>query len=361
MDFDLYAVLGVAADATDDEIKKAYRRLARQYHPDHNPDDAEAEDRFKEISAAWSVLSDPEKRRQYDMYGAGGGPGLGDFAAGMGGLFEDLIQDMFGGGRRGRRAGTDLRYRLQISLAEVLTGAEHVIEFRRPGTCETCQGHGAATAEDIETCGQCHGRGQVRSSQGFFVVSRPCPQCRGRGQRIRKPCGDCNGQGMVGVDRKLDVQVPPGVQSGMRLRLRGEGEPGEQGAPPGDLYVELVVEEHPLFIREERHLLIQVPVPVHVALLGGEVEVPLLDGGIHRLEIEAGTETGSEVRLRGQGLPDLNSGRRGDLIIVLGLAMPRKLHRKERRALEQAFSEIDPDRYDAVRAFEKRRREAQDS
>ncbi len=349
MSRDYYEVLGVPRDADASEIKKAYRRLARENHPDHNPDDPEAEDRFKAVSEAWSVLSDPDKRRRYDRGGAGNGPG------GVGSFFEDILQDMFGGGRRGGPStGADLRYRLEIDLATVATGTERTIRFDRLHTCERCDGRGAEHPEDVETCGACDGRGQVRAQQGFFVVSRSCGACRGSGRKVRKACPDCRGRGQVEKERELKITIPAGMQEGMRLRVRGEGEPGETGAPPGDLYVEVLVQPHPLFERDGLDLFVEVPVPVATALLGGTVEIPLLDGGSHSIDVDPGLESGRQIPIRGVGLPDAQSRRRGSLVAVLRVVMPDKIGRNERKALEKALAGFDDDRYEGLREFRRK-------
>lgn len=359
MSRDFYEVLGVARDADVDEIKKAYRKLARAYHPDHNPDNPEAEQRFKEISEAWSVLSDPDKRRKYDMTGRAGAGGPGDFGfggmGGVGGFFEEMIQDMFGGGwRRGPQTGADLRFRLDVTLDEIALGTTRTIRFRRQHICDRCSGIGAQKVEDIEVCPTCGGRGQVRIQQGFFVVSRPCGACRGRCKRVKSPCTACRGEGRVERERSLDVRIPAGMQEGMRLRLRGEGEPGEIGAPPGDLYVEVSVAEHPVFGRDGLDLIVEVPVPVSTALLGGEVEIPLLGGGVRKVEVDAGLESGEQLVLRGLGLPAGQGRGRGNLIVIWRVVMPKKLGRSERKALEKAFAEIDDDRFEALREFRRK-------
>lgn len=360
MNRDLYQILGIARGASDDEIKKAYRRLAREYHPDYNPDNPEAEERFKEISAAYSILSDADKRAQYDRFGTtgpGGVPG-----GGFGDFFEDIISDFFGGGRRrgGARvqAGADLRYRQRITLDEVATGATRTIEFERAGACPTCKGLGSENPEDVETCRQCEGMGQIRIQQGFFVVQQTCGACAGRGKTLRNRCGECKGKGHVRVRRSLEIQIPPGVADGSRLRLRGEGEPGPNGGPNGDLYVELVIDKHPIFLRNEADLYLELPVPIATALLGGEVEIPLLGGGNEALQVEAGLETGMELRIRGAGLPDGSGRRRGDLVAVAKVVMPDKLGRGERKDLEKALKGIAEDRYSALKDFRKRVKQA---
>ncbi len=349
---DYYEVLGVDRDASDDDIKRAYRRLARENHPDHNPDNPAAEERFKDISEAYAVLSDPQKRAQYDRFGAQG-PGFGG-GGGFGDLFEDLIGDMFGGRRRSRpQAGADLRYRMSVTLEEVASGATREIEFVRPGRCETCDGKGTPDPSDVVTCEQCQGTGQVRMSQGFFVVSRTCNVCRGNGKQIRNPCGTCGGEGVRAVDRSLEIRIPPGVGTGTRLRIRGEGEPGPNGGPAGDLFVDIQLERHPVYAVRDADLWLELPVPVSSALLGGEAEVPLLDGTTTSLDIAPGTESGTEVRLRGKGLPLPGSRRSGDLVVVVRVVMPDKFGRSERKALESLFAKIDDDRYGEIKKFRK--------
>lgn len=361
MNRDLYAVLGLSRNASDEDIKKAYRRLAREHHPDYNPGNPEAEERFKEISAAYSVLSDPEKRAQYDRFGSvstGGMPsgGLGDF-------FEEMISDFFGGGRRrgGNRAaaGADLRYRLRLTLDEVAVGVTRTIEFDRPSICPRCKGLGSENPSDVNTCNQCYGTGQLRMQQGFFVVQQTCGACGGRGHVIKNRCSNCRGSGQVNMRRTLEINVPAGIGDGNRLRIRGEGEPGTNGGPAGDLYVELSIEKHPIFVRNNTDLYLELPVPISIALLGGELEVPLLGGGFEAVSVEPGLESGVEVRIRGAGLPDPNSRRRGDLVAVIKVVMPEKLGRSERKDIEKAFRSISEDRYPAVKDFRKRVKQAQ--
>lgn len=356
---DYYETLGVSRNASDEEIKKAYRALARKYHPDHNPNDPTAEERFKDISEAYAVLSDPQKRAQYDRFGSAG-VGSGGFSGfggmgGLGDLFEDLIEDMFGGAGRSRgqrrQAGADLRYRLRLTLEDIAAGAPQEIEFTRPGICTACDGRGAASAADVVTCPQCHGRGQVRIAQGVFVMMRTCDVCGGRGQTIRIPCATCHGSGQVAVKRKFEFQIPEGVESGSRLRIRGEGEPGSHGGPPGDLYVEIEIAPHPFFVRRGHDLWLELPIPLETAVLGGRAEVPLLDGGWADVTIEAGANTGDEVRVRGQGMPHPRG--RGDIVAVLKVVMPDKLSRSARKRLEAAFAEVG-NRYDAVDEFYRR-------
>jgi len=355
---DYYEVLGVARDAGDAELKKAYRRLALQYHPDRNPDDPQAEERFKEASEAYAVLSDPEKRRAYDRFGfaglggQGGGPGdFGDFGdlGGFSDLFNDLFGDIFGAGRAGRgrrrgrgRRGADLRYNLEIGLGDVLTGLETTLKLPKMRPCGTCSGSGARPGTSPERCGQCGGTGQMLLQQGFFRISRPCDLCGGAGEVVRERCAECRGSGRVESQQTITVRVPPGVEDGMRLRLAGEGEAGIAGGPAGDLYVVISVAEHPLFERDGRDLHSEVPIPFGVAALGGEAEVPTLEGRVS-LRIPEGTQSGRIFRLRGKGLPALRGGPRGDQLVRIFVEVPTKLSGRARKLLEEFAEECGTD------------------
>jgi len=349
---DYYDVLGVDRGATEPDLKKAYRKLAMENHPDRNPDDAAAEERFKEISEAYAVLSDSEKRARYDRFGhAGlGGPGAGhpggDFGdlGNFGDLFNDLFGDIFGGGgRRGRgQRGADLRYNLEIDLNDVLNGCEPSLKIPKMRRCETCTGTGAAEGSEPARCGRCEGSGQLFFQQGFFRVNRPCDVCSGAGEVIKDPCGDCRGSGRLEGQQTLQVRVPAGVESGARLRISGEGEAGVAGGEPGDLYVVMSVREHPLFERDGTDLQIEVPMPFTQAALGAEIEVPTLDGTV-QLQIPEGTQSGRVLRLRGKGLPPLQprmdaeqlARMRGDLYVRVFVEVPTKLHARQRELLEE--------------------------
>jgi len=355
---DYYEVLGVSRDADDAELKKAYRRLALQYHPDRNPDDPHAEERFKEASEAYAVLSDPEKRGAYDRFGfaglggQGGGPGgFGDFGdlGGFSDLFNDLFGDIFGAGRAGRgrrrgrgRRGADLRYNLEIGLGDVLTGLETQLKLPKMRPCGTCSGSGARPGTSPERCGQCGGTGQMLLQQGFFRISRPCDLCGGAGEVVRERCAECRGSGRVESQQTITVRVPPGVEDGMRLRLAGEGEAGIAGGPAGDLYVVISVAEHPLFERDGRDLHSEVPIPFVVAALGGEAEVPTLEGRVS-LRIPEGTQNGRIFRLRGKGLPALRGGPRGDQLVRIFVEVPTKLSSRARKLLEEFAEECGTD------------------
>ena len=344
---DYYEVLGVPRDCDADTLKRAYRKLALKYHPDRNPGDPEAEERFKEVSEAYSVLSDPEKRARYDRmghaaFGAADGAGFHDF--GDLGRFTDLFNDLFGdifgtrgGARRGRgraQRGADLRYNLEIDLADVLHGREVRLEIPKMRPCSTCQGSGVRPGSRPELCARCHGSGQMVFQQGFFRISRPCDLCGGVGEVVRDRCRDCRGSGRVESQQTVRVRIPPGVDTGARLRLPGEGEAGVAGGPSGDLYVVISVRPHPLFEREGPDLHCEIPVPFVTAALGGEIEVPTLEGKV-TMRIPEGTQSGTELRLRGQGVPTLRSPARGDQVVHIFVEVPTRLTEHQRKLLEE--------------------------
>ncbi len=342
---DYYEVLGVSRDAPPQEIKSAYRKAALKYHPDRNPGDKDAEERFKEAAEAYAVLTDADKRARYDQYGHAGVPmgGMVDFDASIFSDFADILGDFFGLGdvffggparrRRGPRRGADVGYELEISLEEAVFGKEHEIAARRAEDCPSCEGSGAASRSDLVACPGCGGSGQQAYRQGFLTISRTCSTCGGSGRSIRNPCKECGGRGRIRREHKLKVRIPPGVETGNRLRVRGEGEIGEPGAPPGDLYVILHVRDHPFFQREGRELLCEVPITFSQAGLGAEIEVPLLRGGSTTLKIPAGTQTGRRFRLRGHGVKDGRGS--GDLHVRVRVRTPVKLSREGREALER--------------------------
>ncbi len=352
MDKDLYEILGVAREASADEIKKAYRKLAMEFHPDRNPDNKSAEDKFKEAARAYEVLSDKEKRARYDRFGhAGlggfgqGGPGFSD----VGDIFEafgDIFGDIFGaqgqrGGGRGRgqgrsrtQKGSDLRYLMEVDLSEVLSGAKKEIEFSTEGDCGTCSGNGAEAGTKPEVCTTCGGSGQVVRTQGFFSMASACGSCRGRGQIIKKPCKICKGKGRDTVQRDLSVSVPPGVDNGTQLRLTAEGEGGYFGGPPGDLYVEIRIKPHPILSRQDDHLIAQLNVSYLQAILGGEVNFETLTGA-EKIKVPPGTKPGGLIRLAGHGIPNLRSGRRGDLVLQVDVEIPTLLSKEEERLLRE--------------------------
>jgi molecular chaperone DnaJ len=362
---DYYDVLGVAKNATADEIKKAYRKLAVKYHPDKNPGDASAEEKFKELGEAYDVLSDEQKRPAYDRYGhaafagpGGGGRGGGGFQGGgfhdpfdifrevfgasggggnaaAGGIFEQF----FGGAggrsdREGRQRGSDLRYDLQITIEEAAKGVEKEIEIAKLDGCSTCNGTGAEAGSRAVTCPQCQGRGQVVSSRGFFQVSQTCPRCRGTGQVVEKPCRRCGGEGRTEQTSRIKLRIPAGIEDGSRLRSVRNGEAGIRGGAPGDLYVVMHVKEHEVFERDGENLFCEIPAPFTIAALGGELEVPTL-GGRANVKIPAGTQSGTVFKLRGKGMPVLNSSHTGDLMVRVVVEVPTKLNGEQRKKLEE--------------------------
>ncbi len=363
---DYYRILGVSRDATDEEIKKAYRRLALKYHPDRNPGNKEAEEKFKEINEAYSCLSDPRKRAQYDQFGtteafagAGAGAGFGGFSTSFGDIFEDIFGDFFGaftGQRRRPRPerGADLRYDLSISLEEAVRGIEKEIKVPRWLSCEACGGTGAKPGHGPISCPNCHGTGHIRFQQGFFSVTKTCGRCGGSGHVITSPCSKCKGSGKIRRYRNVKVRVPAGVDTGTRLRMSGEGELGENGGPPGDLYIYIEVKPHKFFKREGLDLYCDVPVSFPQAALGAEIEVPTLDGP-EKIRIPAGTHSGKEFRLRGKGVPRLNSHHRGDQIVRIYIDVPKKLTPRQKELLQEfaeiSGNEIQKSFFDKVKDF----------
>ncbi|MFM8586480.1 MAG: molecular chaperone DnaJ [Gammaproteobacteria bacterium] len=342
---DYYKVLDVQRNASEADIKKAYRRLAMKYHPDRNPGDKEAEESFKEAKEAYEVLSDEQKRAIYDQHGhdgidaarqGGGASGFG--GADFGDIFGEVFGDIFGGGRRSGRSqvfrGADLRYELELELPQAVFGYTTEIEIPRLMECETCHGSGAAKGHTPTTCDQCQGSGQMRISQGFFQLQQPCNRCRGTGRIIRNPCDTCLGQGRVRRTRKLSVKVPAGVSTGDRIRLGGEGEAGRNGGPPGDLYIEMNVKPHPIFEREGDDLSCEVPVSFATAVLGGSVKVPTLEGDVS-LKIPAETQSGRVFRLRDKGVKPVRGGDRGDLFCRVVVETPVNLSSDQRELLKQ--------------------------
>jgi molecular chaperone DnaJ len=348
---DYYEILGVSRDASAEQIKSAYRKLALQYHPDRNPGDAVAEERFKEAAEAYAVLSDSAKRARYDRFGpeAGGGFGAEGFDPTIFADFSDILGDLFGfggfGGSRPRRGGpepgADLRYDLRIDFREAVFGATRKLEIPRLETCETCSGSGAAEGSRPQTCGTCSGRGQVRFAQGFFTIARVCPSCRGEGQVIQNPCSGCRGAGRVEVRRELEVRIPAGVDSGARLRLVGEGEHGRRGGRTGDLYVVISVTPDERFHREGHHVLTVEEIGYAQAVLGAEIDVETLHGS-ETLTVPAGTQPGKQFRLRGQGVPKLGASGRGDHVVEVAIHVPRPSQLDdERRELLARLAELD--------------------
>jgi molecular chaperone DnaJ len=360
---DYYDVLGVSRSASTDEVKSAYRKAALKWHPDRNPDNkSEAEEKFREATEAYSVLSDAQKRATYDRYGHEGLAGAGyapGFDQSIFEQFSDIFGDFFGmedlfgmprGSRRRRRAqrGSDLRYDMTLSFEEAAQGVRTKIKIPRLEVCEHCHGSGAKPGTSPTTCQTCHGRGQTHYQQGFFTISRTCPNCSGLGQIIRDPCPQCKGDGRVERERLLEVRIPPGVDSGTRIRYSGEGEPGVQGGAPGDLYIVLEVKEHPFFERRNSDLYCTIPVSFAQAALGAEIQVPTLNGETP-LSIPEGTQTGSTFRLKGKGLPDPNGGGKGDLYVLIRVITPTKLSREQKRIFQQLAETLDEENRPARR------------
>jgi len=357
---DYYEIIGVTKTASEGEIKSAYRKQAMKYHPDRNPGDRAAEEKFKEAAEAYAILADAEKRSLYDRFGhagvksaAGAGAGFdpsvfqefGDFADILGNMFG--FGDLFGGSRRrgGPQRGADLRYDLEISFEESARGAETAVQIPRQENCESCHGSGAAPGSSPTTCPQCRGQGQVRFQQGFFTVARTCPQCRGAGKIVTKPCATCHGAGRVAKERKITVKIPPGIATGQQLRLQGEGEAGSAGGPAGHLYVVVHVQDHEFFRRDGVNLFCEIPVNFTTVALGGDIQVPTLDG-TETVRVPEGTQTGTTLRLKGKGMPDVGGRGRGDLFATVQVKTPKKLTRDQRRLLEQLGAALPPEKFE---------------
>ena len=369
---DYYDVLGLSKGASADEIKKAYRGKAKELHPDRNADNPEAENLFKEANEAYEVLKDPDKKAAYDRFGhaafdggmGGGGPrgarggfgggGQGDFASAFSDVFDDLFGDFMGGGRGGGRSraarGADLRYNLRVTLEEAYTGLQKTINVPTSVQCTECNGSGSEGGAEPTTCPTCSGMGKVRATQGFFTVERTCPTCSGLGQIIKSPCHGCGGAGRVQKERALSVNIPAGVETGTRIRLAGEGEAGMRGGPPGDLYIFIEVSPHKLFERDGVELHCRVPVSVTSAALGGDIEVPTIDGGRSRVKIPAGSQSGRQMRLRGKGMPALRGGGHGDMFIELAVETPVNLTARQKELLRE-FEQLSEDNNPEANSF----------
>ncbi len=356
---DFYDVLGVSKGAAGDEIKKAYRKKAKELHPDRNADNPNAESQFKEANEAYEILKSADKKAAYDRFGhaafdgsmggGGGQPGQGfgsgDFSSAFSDVFDDLFGDFMGGQRDGgRRAarGSDLRYNLRVSLDEAYAGMQKTIKVPTAVACSSCEGTGAEGGIEPTTCPTCSGMGKVRAQQGFFTVERTCPTCSGMGQIIKNPCKSCGGAGRVEKDRALNVNIPAGVETGTRIRLAGEGEAGMRGGPPGDLYIFVEVTTHKLFERDGLNLYCRVPVSMAKAAMGGAIEVPTIDGGRGRLQIPAGSQSGRQMRLRTKGMPALRGGGTGDMFIELAVETPVNLTARQKELLAE-FEELSED------------------
>ncbi len=340
---DYYKILGVERGAGDDEIKRAYRKLAQELHPDKHHGDKEVEEKFKLINEAYDALKDPEKRAQYDRFGyvgtAPGGYRDANFGADFQDLFGEVFSDFFGAGRRqaAPERGADLRYDMEITFEEAAFGAEKTVNIPKTANCETCKGTGARPGTSRTVCQTCKGAGQVRYQQGFFSISRPCSVCRGAGSVIKDPCGDCRGAGTVRTSKKMTVKIPHGVDTGSRLRIPGEGEPGERGGRPGDLYIFINVAPHPLFRRENDDVILDVPISFTQAALGAEIEVPTLEGRV-KLKVPPGTQSGKVLRLKGKGIASLQTGRLGNAQVIIRVETPAKINKRQRELLEEFAS-----------------------
>ena len=345
---DFYDILGVGRDVSDDELKKSYRKLAMKYHPDRNQGDAESEKKFKEASAAYEVLKDPQKKAAYDQYGhdafkqGGNSQGFGD----SGGGFSDIFEEFFGGGfggqqtrQRGPSRGSDLRYNMAISLKEAFAGKK--TEIRIPGYtgCNSCSSTGSADKLGPSSCSTCDGHGKVRSTSGFFSIERPCPTCGGEGASIKNPCLKCSGTGQIKKQKTISVTIPAGVDTGTRIRISGEGEPGQKGAGNGDLYIFIEIQKDGLFEREEENLFCEIPISVITAVLGGEIEVPTIEGKKAILKIPAGTQSGTQFRLRSKGMSILRQNKTGDLYVEVGVEIPVNLTSKQKVILKDFENE----------------------
>ena len=339
-----YDVLEVERTAGEGDLKSAFRKLAMKWHPDRNPGDKNSEIRFKEINEAYEVLKDPDKRAAYDRFGHaafehGGGAGAGGFGADFGSAFSDLFEGIFGmsgtRARSGRERGADLRYNMEIRLEEAYSGKTAQVRIPTSVTCEACSGSGARTGTRPKACPGCGGQGRIRHAQGFFTLERTCPACQGRGQVIDNPCGACSGSGRVTKERTLSVNIPPGVEDGTRIRLAGEGEAGVRGGPPGDLYIFLAIAAHPFFQREGADLHYRVPISMVAAALGGEFEVPTIDGANTRVKVPDGTQSGRRFRIHGKGMPVLRSRQSGDMYVQVVVETPQKLTKRQRELLQE--------------------------
>ena len=358
---DYYDVLGVPKGSQADAIKKAYRTKAKELHPDRNSDNPNAESQFKEVNEAYEVLKDADKKAAYDRYGhaafeGGGGQGFGgggDFSSAFSDVFDDLFGDFMGGGRGGRKQqsrGSDLRYNLSISLEEAFAGLQKTINIPSAVKCGSCNGTGAAGGSSPTTCPTCSGLGKVRATQGFFTVERGCPTCSGVGQIIKNPCSSCGGQGTQKKDKALSVNVPPGVETGTRIRLAGEGETAPRGGVSGDLYIFIEVSKHKIFERDGLNLFCRVPVSMAKASLGGEVEVPTIDGGRSRVRIPAGSQSGRQMRLKGKGMPAIKTIQKGDMFIEMAVETPVNLTAKQKELLQE-FEELSEDNNPETNSF----------
>lgn len=364
---DFYEVLGVNRSASADELKKAYRKKVKELHPDRNSDNPNADAQMKEVNEAYDILKDAEKKAAYDRFGhgafegggAGGGGGRHDFSGAFSDVFDDLFGDFMGGrgGRTRTRKGGDLRYNLTISLEEAYLGIKKNITIPTASSCGKCNGTGAAGGSEAQRCPTCSGMGKVRAQQGFFTIERTCPTCSGNGQIIKNPCGTCRGEGRIQQEKNLSVNIPKGVETGMRIRLAGEGEAGLRGSPPGDLFIFVDIEQHSIFERDSNNLFCRVPVSMASAALGGDIEVPNIDGGRSRVKVPSGSQTGRQMRLRGKGMPSVRDTSFGDMFIELVVETPVNLTTQQKELLRE-FEALSKDNnpvssnfFDKVKSF----------
>ena len=350
-DKDFYEILGVSRDASSDEIKKSYRKLAMKYHPDRNKDNKDFEKKFKEVSGAYEILKDSQKRAAYDQYGhdafrqggSGGQQGFGDFGGGFSDIFEEFFGGGFGGGQTSRQSGpsrgSDLRYNMSITLKEAFAGKKSQIRIPSYVGCDNCSATGSADKKGPSTCSSCNGHGKVRSQSGFFSIERPCPACGGQGSSIKNPCLKCSGTGQTKKQKTISVTIPAGVDTGTRIRISGEGEPGQRGAGNGDLYIFVEVQKDQLFEREEENIFCQIPISVITAILGGEVEVPTIEGKKARLTVPTGTQSDTQFRLRGKGMSIIRQSKRGDMYVEISVEIPVNLTSKQKSILEDFENE----------------------
>ncbi len=353
---DYYDILGVSRNATQEEIKSAYRKLALKYHPDRNKDDPQAEEKFKEATEAYEVLSDPEKRSIYDKYGKEGLNGTGFGSQGFGykaytdfsdifSEFSSIFDEIFGGGFRHSggeytRRGADLRYNLEISLEDAALGKEITVEIPRKEICDECNGSGAKKGTRPQICSFCHGSGRVRTTQGFFSVTSTCPQCKGSGKIVRDHCPKCSGEGLITRTRKLNIKIPPGVENGSKIRIKGEGEASQHGGTYGDLYVFIYIKKHPIFERQGDDLVVKVSIPITTAILGGEIDVPLIDGKKAKLKIPPGTQNNQIFRIRNKGMPIMGSSSKGDQLVIVNVHIPDKLSSRAKELIKELDKEF---------------------